>query len=348
MSSFVPTDRFRSVVKDSGLKLEDTDVRYVNEKGDKMKGPLDMNGNKIINVSSPVEDNEVVNKEYLKKIMNNINQNIEQTNKNNKDLSEKIEKTKKDIDQNTKFTQKISDKIDKINDQLPNKNDIAKLKDEIIQNITQNITNIIQPQKQSQIKESLKYNDQKKLHDNLRKASSQSLIPDRYNFIIKQLNPIWREEPFVSEDKKFIYFPGMRSEEEPLNFFYMFPKVCTIFMVVKFFDNIGLVYIEEDGKYIFSLAKLQVFHDKIKKMKPLEQRKKYSIIIEVKHQRIQRIIITNNGILEVERPNIIFNHLRMGKGHGVIYDLIVYDKLLKEETIVEIYKSLNKIHKIYS
>ena len=353
MSSYVPRKRY-GISGESGITLEDTDVRYVNEKGDKMKGPLDMNGNKITNVSSPVEDNEVINKEYFKK---QLDKKVEKTKTELKidiktDIKTDIEKTKEDLDKDltAKFTKKITDKIEKtrkditmmINNQVANKDDITKLKDEI--------KDIIK----SQIKETLKnleqqkIDEKKKLHDNLRKAYL-SLIPNNYNYIINHLHPIWREPPFATEEKKFIYFPGKRDKEQTLNLSYNLPKNCTIFMVVKFLDNIGLVYLLKDDQYIFSLSQLFVVHlFEEKAVKTLEIGKQYSIVIEVKNHKIQRIKITNDGTLELVKPDIVFDKLEMGRGHGLIYDLIIHDKLLEDEKIDEIVKSLNKIHKIKS
>ena len=66
MSSFEVTNRCGSVVKNSGLELKDVEPLFLNERGDVMRGTLNMNGNKIINVSSnPINNDEVVNKEYI-------------------------------------------------------------------------------------------------------------------------------------------------------------------------------------------------------------------------------------------------------------------------------------------
>jgi len=45
--------------------LVQVEANFINERGDKMRGNLNMNGNKIINVSKPNENTEVVNKEYI-------------------------------------------------------------------------------------------------------------------------------------------------------------------------------------------------------------------------------------------------------------------------------------------
>jgi hypothetical protein len=364
MSSFVPTNRFGGIggLGGNGESLENTDLRYVNERGDKMKGPLDMNGNKITNVSSPVEDNEVINKEYFKK---QLDKKVEKT---KTDIANNIEKTKTDIkeDLTAKFTKKITDKIEKsrkditmmINDQVANKDDITKLKDEIkdiIQSqIQSTIQSTIKSQIQSTLKESLKniekekIDDEKKLHAKLRNAYL-SLIPKQYNIIINHLHPIWREPPFATEEKKYIYLPGDQDKQHIFNLSYNLPKNCTIFMVVKFFDNVGLIYIKKDEQYIFSLSQLFVVHFfEAKVVKTLEIGKQYSIVIGVKEHKIKYIKVVNDGILELVKPNIIFDQLQLGLGRGLIYDLIIHDKLLEDEKIDEIVKSLNKIHKISS
>ena len=43
--------------------LDQVDTNFINERGDKMRGNLNMNENKIINVSNPINNDEVVNKE---------------------------------------------------------------------------------------------------------------------------------------------------------------------------------------------------------------------------------------------------------------------------------------------
>jgi hypothetical protein len=162
---------------------------------------------------------------------------------------------------------------------------------------------------------------------------------------------MWREPPFASKDKKFIYFPGKRDEEQTVNISYNLPKNCTIFMVVKFFDKVGLIYIKKDDpndQYIFSLSQITIVDFILLKAKSLELRKQYSIVIEVKNHNIQRIRIVNDGTIEASKPMIIFDKLEMGRGHGLIYDLIIHDKLLEDEKIDEIIKSLNEIHKISS
>ena len=65
MSSFVLTNRFCAGVENSGLELKDIETIFINERGDKMRGNLNMNGNKIINVSNPINNDEVVNEEYI-------------------------------------------------------------------------------------------------------------------------------------------------------------------------------------------------------------------------------------------------------------------------------------------
>ena len=47
------------------VNLENLDYKYLNETGDKMRGNLDMNGKKLLNVPLPVEDSDVVNKKYV-------------------------------------------------------------------------------------------------------------------------------------------------------------------------------------------------------------------------------------------------------------------------------------------
>jgi len=234
-----------------------------------------------------------------------------------------------------------------INDQVANKDDITKLKDEI--------KDVIQSQIQSVIKESLKniekqkIDERKKLHAKLRDAHL-SLIPNQYNIVINHLDPTWREPPFATEEKKFIYFPGKRDGEQTVNLSYNLPKNCTIFIVFKFLDNVGLIYIKDNQKkdpesdpnnqYIFSLSQLFVVHlFEEKAVKTLEIGKQYSIVIEVKNHKIQRIKITNDGTLELVKPDIVFDKLEMGRGHGLIYDLIIHDKLLEDNKIDEIIKN---------
>ena len=53
-------------VNSCGSTIEVEDV-YLNETGDKMKGTLDLDGNKLINGKEPEDPNDVVNKEYLEK-----------------------------------------------------------------------------------------------------------------------------------------------------------------------------------------------------------------------------------------------------------------------------------------
>ena len=42
--------------------LDQVEANFINEKGDKMRGNFNINGNKIINVSSPINNDEVVKK----------------------------------------------------------------------------------------------------------------------------------------------------------------------------------------------------------------------------------------------------------------------------------------------
>jgi len=280
MSSYVPRKRY-GTEPETGLKLEDTDVRYVNERGDKMKGPLDMNGNKITNVSSPVEDNEVINKAYFKQ---KLDKKVEKTKLDIKtelktdlklDINKDFKKTKEDLDKDllAKFTY-----ISMIfNDKVAKKDDIMNLKDEIKDIIQSTIKESLDNPEQSKIDKVQKINE-KKLHAKLRKASYLSFIPTNYLSIVRCLYPIWREPPFASEEKKFIYFPGKRDNEKPLNLAFNLPKNCTIFMVVKFLDKVGLIYIKKDDQYIFSLSQLFVVHlFEEKVVKTLEIGKQYSI-----------------------------------------------------------------------
>ena len=99
MSSFVSTNRFCGGVENSGLEIKDIENIFINERGDKMRGNLDMNGNKIINVSNPIENNEVVNRGFLQ---NFIDEQLkifqkEVINKENKQIIE----LKNSIDQTT-------------------------------------------------------------------------------------------------------------------------------------------------------------------------------------------------------------------------------------------------------
>ena len=61
----VSTNRFCSGVENSGLEFKDIKDIFLDEKGDKMRGILDMNGNKIINDSNSIENTEVVDKGFV-------------------------------------------------------------------------------------------------------------------------------------------------------------------------------------------------------------------------------------------------------------------------------------------
>jgi hypothetical protein len=64
---------------------------YVNEVGDKMRGALDMNNNKITNVAEPIEDKDVVNKSCMVKIEAKLYDEI-------KKLNDKIKKLQNETD----------------------------------------------------------------------------------------------------------------------------------------------------------------------------------------------------------------------------------------------------------
>jgi len=44
--------------------FDQVEANFINEREDKMRGNLNMNGNKIINVSNPINNDEVINQEY--------------------------------------------------------------------------------------------------------------------------------------------------------------------------------------------------------------------------------------------------------------------------------------------
>jgi len=54
LQTWNPSNRFGSGVENSGLKIKDIESIFINEKEYKMRGNLDVNGNKIINVSNPI------------------------------------------------------------------------------------------------------------------------------------------------------------------------------------------------------------------------------------------------------------------------------------------------------
>jgi len=55
-----------------GVSVESMETIFVNQRGDTMHGNLNMNNHKIINIPLPSESLEVVNKEYVDKVSDNI------------------------------------------------------------------------------------------------------------------------------------------------------------------------------------------------------------------------------------------------------------------------------------
>ena len=74
MSAYVPTFVDGSFIGTLTRSLTNSnDYKYVNEYGDMMHGTLNMNNQRLINVSNPENNNDVTNKEFCDKSYMNVN-----------------------------------------------------------------------------------------------------------------------------------------------------------------------------------------------------------------------------------------------------------------------------------
>ena len=85
------------------------EANFINEKGDKMRGNLNMNGNKINNVSNPINNDEVVNKEYNDRQIKDFKYDLKNLlDKKDKTIKKEITIIRENIIKNIEIKDKIT------------------------------------------------------------------------------------------------------------------------------------------------------------------------------------------------------------------------------------------------
>jgi len=169
-----------------------------------------------------------------------------------------------------------------------------------------------------------------------------SIFPTHFKKIVASSNDI------NSEYNKQIYFYNVNVVHQ-----YDLPQECTIFIVAELFDEHGLISSFETAnqyKMLFNLCLVHYhftdesdfYHRRI------EYRTKYSFIIKIEKKKIIDLIISNDqNKIKAFKTEYKFDFVKImvGNGKGILYDLIVYNWILKKEEIDKIVLFLNKVHK---
>jgi hypothetical protein len=333
--------------------INQAEAKFVNERGDKMKGNLDMGGNKIFNVPDPIENDEVVNKNLLnreikdlKYVVNNIlvrnEENLKQQIINlKKEYDTKVENQEKEFDNKIKNLEKeFNSKIVNQNNTITNtRTKYGELKETIN---SPRFFDVIQEQRIEYIK---------KEHKKLRLEKTYlNIISDHRNLFTQSFNHEFNKS---SSEIAEYYFPGILENERSLCRFFLTPYGCTIFLVVEMHDEMGLISYTEDNVMFFNLSDVTYFVYGFQKR--LETFKKYSFVLKFEKQKLIDIIITNDSIkMKMQlvkttwpkKHNFTFDRIMVGKGKGILYDLIVYSGILNLDEINKKVWILNNIHKI--
>jgi hypothetical protein len=153
---------------------------------------------------------------------------------------------------------------------------------------------------------------------------------------------------------------------------YFLPESCTIFVVMQIHDYLGLfsrrLETHKPGilsEIVYNLNNIEYTPIHHKERVKLNLFKKYLCTLIVKDKKIIKIFVNPRsgesldkyealsaelnmikGILLKKDP-IIFNEFMLGFGEGIIYDIIVYKWILKDEEILKISDFLIKIHQIF-
>ena len=146
-----------------------------------------------------------------------------------------------------------------------------------------------------------------------------------------------------------IYFPGVY-ENRIATSTYTLPFSCTIFLVVELFDIMGgIVSHIKNKENVFYLNQIIFDYFNSDFPKRLQKYIKYSIWLKIEKGQLTDVVVTNDQIrfkTQWLKKNFVFDKVTVGAGMGILYELIVYNQILKQEEIDKIVLFLNKVHKI--
>ena len=242
---------------------------------------------------------------------------------------------------------KIENKLTQIETRVTQAENESKIKK------TLTVDDILNIMKDSLNAPSLVENLEKQKNKNIKKQHKElrtqnvflSIFPTHFEKIVNSLNL-----PVNSGQDKAIYF-------YKFNFIppYDLPKSCTIFIVAELFDEAGLITSYETAKQynkpLFNLSLLHYyFLDESEfNHRRIEYRKKCSFVLKIANKKLIDVIIGNNqNKIKAFKVEYKFDFIRImfGTGRGILYDLIVYDWILKQEEINKILLFLNKVHEV--
>ena len=145
-----------------------------------------------------------------------------------------------------------------------------------------------------------------------------------------------------------IYFSGS-SKSKITTITYNLPEICTIFLVLEVFDEEGpvLSYIKND-QVLFAINNVRYLYLGSYFAKFLKFRKKYSFV-KINKKKLIDLIITNDEFrmnTAFNKQDFIFDKFMLGNGKGILYELIVFNGIMKEDEIRKNVMFLNSVHKI--
>ena len=136
MSSYIPCNRGGGTIK-TGFNTEEiltlTENKYINERGDSMKGDLILNGHKIKELSFPTDEADAVNKKYVDGVKNYTDLT---TTRIESSLTTKIDSMESKLNN---IEQRFNDKFDKLQSLLTEQ--VVKLNTSILNSKDKQIMN---------------------------------------------------------------------------------------------------------------------------------------------------------------------------------------------------------------
>ena len=133
---------------------------------------------------------------------------------------------------------------------------------------------------------------------------------------------------------------------------YNLPESCTIFMVFEIFDENGIICFGDDNKFfylqniVYTVGKIQLT------AKTINLRQKYLIVFLIEKRELIGVLMSHK-----EKPDFRmlwnnrkfkFNKIIFGIVTGILYELIVYNGIMKIND--ELHKKVSffkKIHKVH-
>ena len=374
--NYIPINRSGEAIE-FGIDTKDviniTEKRYVNESGDSINNLVIKENCKInqdlivkgkIHVSNDLYANNNLNVNKDLNINGNIN--CESLNKKNKSQDDEISKI-------TDVNKSIKSQLSDIKSQFEDSQRFANEVNSQLEVIKNENSKVLKEYEEFKIKMTSRMTTLENFISKLPDTGKITILEEKFKILQKEINNKQPKNNLIEQHKELrirdvylsifpneykdimfkLYFKHFTFSYGDRIFFrkdsfkeYLLPPTFTMFIVFEITNNLDGMFRSDRDNLLFPIILLYQYYVGCGTIR-LSLLKKYSIVCKVENKKLISIIITNDEFklrADFKQVDQEFNKLMFGYIDMILYDLIIYQGILKETNKISLL--LNKVHDI--